>query len=158
MTLFIFLLASSLAFAEEPETSPVFPEEIVYVPQGSSLTLGGKKYKTTGKTWLFPEGHYQAAITKAQKLEICDPALVKLRADYSELLMANEQEVSSCMVLLDESNGREEELTSRALQLETQNTELKVKLSSARKSSLIAWSITGSLLLGAGTAVYFALQ
>ena len=175
MVLLCALLGASTAFAEPkpvPATPPaaeaakeptessaeVFPVEILYVPPGSSLTLGKIKYKTSGKTWLFPEGQYKTAIVKAQNLTICEPALVKLRGDYSSLLMENEQEVSACSSLMGESHKREEELTSRALLLESQNTELKVKLSAARKSSIVSWAVTGALLLGAGTAVYLTSQ
>ncbi len=154
------LLLVSLALAAEDSTSeatPAFPAEIMYVPSGSTLTISGKKYHTQGKTWLFPESHYTSAITKAQKLEICEPALIKLREDYSLLLTNTDREVSSCTLLLEESHKREAELTSKALLLEKQNIELTVKVSSARKSALMAWSITGALLLGAGTAVYLTL-
>jgi len=171
MVLLCALLGASTAFAEPtPVAAPAltveasessagaFPEEILYVPPGSSLSLGKIKYKTSGKTWLFPEEHYKTAIVKAQNLAICEPALSKLRGDYSSLLMANEQEVSACSSLLGEAHKREEELTSRALLLESQNTGLQVKLSAARKASIVSWAVTGALLLGAGTAVYFTAQ
>jgi hypothetical protein len=138
-----------------------YPKEIVYVAPGSRVytpSLGGTFRTVTVKSWLFPESYYLTALQKAQKLEICEPALVKLRDDYASLLSQSDEQSSSCISKLLESHNREQELILQVGNLNSQNTDLKQKLASARKSSLIAWTVTGSLILGAGTAVYLSIE
>ncbi len=149
----VFLTGQSFAGEE-------FPKEIVYVAPGSRVypSVGGSFRTVTVKSWLFPESYYLTALQKAQKLEICEPALIRLRDDYSSLLSESDEQSSLCISKLLESHNREQDLIRRAVDLESQNAELKRKLASARKSSLTAWTVTGSLLLGAGTAVYFTLR
>jgi hypothetical protein len=152
-----FVFTGGKALAEDLPKQE-FPSEIVYVPPGSVLSQGLKRSTISGKSWLFPESYYQTALQKGQKLEICEPALVKLRDDYSSLLSQSGEQSSSCISKLSESHNREQELILQVGNLNSQNVDLKQKLASARKSSLIAWTVAGSLILGTGTAVYLTLQ
>lgn len=147
-----FVFTGSKALAEDLPKQE-FPSEIVYVPPGSTLSLGLKRNSVTGKAWLFPEAQYLSALQKAEQLRICDPALNKLRNDYSLLLTQSGLEASSCIKLTGEAHKRESDLTSRSILLESQNADLRAKLSGARKSAVVAWSVSGALLLGASTAV-----
>lgn len=152
-----FVLTEGKALAEDLPKQE-FPSEIVYVPPGSVLSQGLKRSTTSGKTWLFPESYYTTALQKAQKLEICEPALVKLRDDYALLLKDYDEVAVSCAQTIQSSHNREEELTGKVLALQGQNQDLQVKVVAARRSAVLAWTVTGSFLLGAGGAVYFTLQ
>lgn len=143
-----FLLVGEAKAQEETR----FPSEIVYVPPGSTLVLGQRK-TVAGKAWLFPEAQYLSALQKAEQLRVCEPALTKLRTDYSLLLTQSGLEVSSCIKLTGEAHKRESDLTSRAILLEGQNADLREKLTGARKSAVVAWSVSGALVLGASTAL-----
>jgi hypothetical protein len=151
--LILFALLGGEALAQE---APPFPSEIVHVPPGSTITLGPKRHLVSGKAWLFPESHYLSALHKAEKLGICEPALVKLREDFANLLQSTSKESAFCLNALHESNQREQDLTLKILEAEKLNQDLRSKLDSSRRANVLAWSITGALLLGAGTSVYLA--
>jgi hypothetical protein len=153
---FAFLFGAFSLSARAEDAKKEFPEEIFFVSPGTTLVLGssGVRREVTGKSWLFPERHYLSAIQQAQKLQICEPALLRLRDDYATLLGSAGQESSACLKTLEDSIKREENLLSRVSDLESQNANLKQKVYSARRSSLTAWSITGALVVGAGTAIY----
>lgn len=148
-----FVFTGGKALAEDLPKQE-FPSEIVYVPPGSVLSQGLKRSTISGKSWLFPESYYLTALQKGQKLEICEPALVKLRDDYALLLKNYDEAAASCMRTVKTSHKREEDLTAKLTALQGQNQELQVKLASSRRATILAWSVTGALLVGAGTSAY----
>ena|SRR3989338_6050881 len=150
------ILLISAAFAQEE--TPSLSEEILLVSETSTIVLSdGKTFKIPSKHWLLSDKVYSTALVKARQLEICQPALDKITETSLVWQDRTYKALEKCSFQFDEDELLIQDLTTKLSSMENRALLAEDRLKEARKNSIVAWAITGGLVLGAGSVVVLSI-
>lgn len=141
---------------------PDFSEGIQLVPGGSLVLLRQEDgtYRprfVSARAFLMPEPMYDKALVKAKQLEICKPALDKITAETLKMAETTNRALATCGDQFDVDAEAIEKLEKIAADQEVRAIVAEDRLKQARKGQVVAWAITGGVILGATAATAISL-
>ena len=159
----MLLLLCSIALAADPLTPPPVPvaptapaleDSITLVPESALLTFpDGTKFTVPRKSFLLPERFYDTALVKAKQLDICQPALDTCSTTTLAWQTRTYDALTACSTQFGEDTALVSDLTGKLQSMETRALVAEDRLKQSRKNTMVAWAITGGLVLGASTVM-----
>ena len=144
------LLLVSATWAQAP---PTLPAGLVVLPEGSSVTIGTTVYPLSQKYWLLPDSHYRSAVVQAKKLGVCQPALDQCVESMLEWQERTYSALQTCSDQFGADKVLAGNLATQVQTLEARALVAESNLQRARRNSVVAWGITGGLVVGAVVGV-----
>jgi hypothetical protein len=144
------------------ERPPTLAEGISVVPSGSLLLLRQEDGSfvsrlVPAKAFLMPEPMYDNALVKAKQLDICQPALDAITEETLQMADRTYAALEKCGDQFDVDEKAIEELKKLAQDQEVRALVAEDRLKQARKGQVVAWAITGGVILGATAATAISL-
>lgn len=141
---------------------PDFGEGIHLVPGGSLVLLRQEDgsllpYRVPAKAFLMPEPMYDSARLQARQLKICQPALDAITAETLAMAETTHKALTTCGDQFDVDEETIDELKQIATDQEIRAIVAEGKVKQARKGQVVAWAITGGVILGATAATAISL-
>ena len=137
---------------------PSLAEGVNLLPAGSLVLLRQEdgsyhsRYVST-KSFIMPEPMYDNALIQAKQLKICQPALDKITEETLQMADKTYAALAKCGDQFDVDETLIADLTGQVGSWETRALVAEDRLKQARRSQLVAWGITGGLILGASAAI-----
>lgn len=143
----LLFLALAPAFAGDEATQDT--EGVVQIPEGSTITVPGKKPFTVGQfSYLMPEPYFNKALISAKKLAICEPALADSQATTLRWIEVSDKALAACESQFTVDALTVTQLNDQVRTLEVRAITAETRLKDVRQQRNIAWAITGGIILG----------
>lgn len=156
MLLSLLFLASPPAFAGDEATPDT--EGVVQIPEGTIITLPGKKpYTVSQFSYLMPEPYFDRALISAKKLAVCEPALSESQATTLRWIEVSDKALAACEGQFTVDAATVTQLNEQVHTLEVRALTAETRLKDVRQQRTVAWAITGGLVLGAVTVTAVAI-
>lgn len=141
---------------------PSLGDGINLIPAGSLVLLRGEdgaytSFRVEAKAFLMPEPMYDSALIQAKQLKICQPALNLITEETLRMADRTHKALSTCGSQFDVDADAIEELKQYGTDQEIRAIVAEDGLKRARKGQVVAWAITGGVILGAAAATSISL-
>lgn len=138
---------------EAPVGAEPLEERIRVVPEGSFVLLPNPEgafvpRRVPSKFWLLPDSHYTEALARSKQLDIVAPALERCTERSLQWQDRTYEALESCSQQFGKDEALVAQLTSDVKVWETRALLAEDKVQRSRRTTMVAWAITGGLVFG----------